>query len=207
MEDPLSCMLRDPPSKSQYKETVLTKILAFHEMELRSLAAENSKMKYLNVSLIGLRGKHHPSLSSIITTEEVRKLRPHLKFLTGDYLTYETKFNHTSQGSPLCKICHTENETICHILAICPAFNIVRSRVLREMEVLSNSSRGELNFNHVLENPERLTQFILDPTSFNLPYRLHLSDPVATPIFQLSRYICYSIKKSRMKMLEQLSKK
>ena len=31
LEDPLSCLQRDPPSKSNYKETVLTKVLAFHK--------------------------------------------------------------------------------------------------------------------------------------------------------------------------------
>lgn len=52
MEDPLSCLIRDPPSKSEYKEAVFTKILAFHEKELRNLAATNSKMNYLNVSFL-----------------------------------------------------------------------------------------------------------------------------------------------------------
>ena len=47
MEDPLSCQMRDPPSKSEYKEIVFTHILAFREKELRILAASNSKMKYL----------------------------------------------------------------------------------------------------------------------------------------------------------------
>ena len=89
LEDPLSCLQRDPPSKSCYKETVLTKISAFHENELRSKARDNDYMQYLNVSLSGLRGRHHPSLSNIITTEEVKKLRPHLKLLSGEYITYQ----------------------------------------------------------------------------------------------------------------------
>ena len=199
--------MRDPPSKSEYKETVLTHILAFHEKELRSLAASNSKMKYLNVSLAGLRGKHHPSLSNLITTEEVRKLRPHLKILTGDYLTYQTKFDQTNKGNPLCKICRNENETICHIMAICPAFNPIRNRIKDEMAELCKASKGNLDFQQISENPETLTQFILDPTSFNLIRRLNLSDPLVVQMFKLSRDICHSIHKTRTKLLEELSKK
>ena len=207
MEDPLSCLIRDPPSKSEYKEAVLTKILAFHEKELRNLAATNSKMNYLNVSLAGLRGKHHPSLSNLITTEEVRKLRPHLKILTGDYLTYQTKFEQTNQGNPLCRIYRYENETICHILAICPAFNSIRSRILYEMAEVCKTSISKVDFQLILENPETMTQFILDPTSFNLERRLNISDPIVTTMFPLSRDICYSIHKTRTKLLEELIKK
>ena len=63
LEDPLSCLQRDAPDKSVFKETVMTKITAFHEKELRIKAQSNEHMKYLNVSLSGLRGKHHPYLA------------------------------------------------------------------------------------------------------------------------------------------------
>ena len=39
--DPLKCLSRDPPKKSEYKEKVLTKITAFHEKELRQQAESN----------------------------------------------------------------------------------------------------------------------------------------------------------------------
>ena len=84
LEEPLKCLQRDPPSKSQFKEDILTKVTVFHETELRNLAKNNSRMEYMNVNLIGLRGKHHPSLANIVTVEEVKKLRPHTKLLIGD---------------------------------------------------------------------------------------------------------------------------
>ena len=61
----------DPPKKSQYKEAILTKVTAFYEAELRSEAAHNSCKDYLNVSVTGLRGRHHPALSCLFTTEQV----------------------------------------------------------------------------------------------------------------------------------------
>ena len=91
MEDPLSCLRRDPPTKSVYKEYVATKITAFYESELRQSASENSCMKYFNVSLTGLRGRAHPAILNVNSVKQVKNMRPHLKLLTGDYLTYEKR--------------------------------------------------------------------------------------------------------------------
>ena len=87
LEDPLSCLQRDHPSKSEYREHILTKVTAYHEGELRCLAARNSKMDYMNVSLTGLRGKQHTSLAKLINVDDMKKLRLHTKVLVGDYLT------------------------------------------------------------------------------------------------------------------------
>ena len=51
-------------------------------VEVRSLAARNSKMDYMNVSLTGLRGKQHPSLANIVNVVDVKKLRLHTKLMT-----------------------------------------------------------------------------------------------------------------------------
>ena len=99
LTDPLEWLRLDPPSKSTFKENILTQISAHHERGLRSLAENNSKMGYLNVSLSGLRGRHHPALANIITTYEVQKCRIHLKMLAGDFFTYEVKADQ-SGGSP-----------------------------------------------------------------------------------------------------------
>ena len=205
LEDPLSCLLKDPPSKSSFKELVITRITAFHENELRRKAAGNSQMEHLNVSLTGLRGRHHPSLSNLITTEEVKKMRPHLKFLSGDYLTYQTKFDQTGQGNPLCKVCRTENETISHIISSCPAYEEKRSKILEELSGLCLLTKNEMNLQEIRSNPKILTQLILDPTSFNLENRVHMSDPAVVPLFKLSRDLCYSIHSQRIRELKKLS--
>ena len=51
LPDPADCLQNDAPLKSEYKETVLTKITAFYEKELRQNSQSNSSMKYLNVSV------------------------------------------------------------------------------------------------------------------------------------------------------------
>ena len=70
------------------EEYILTKITAYYETSLRSKASQSSSIKYLNVSLTGLRGKRHPAVSNIVTTHDVKKSRIHIKMLAGDYLTH-----------------------------------------------------------------------------------------------------------------------
>ena len=60
--------------KSKWKTFTKTNITAFYEKELRKQALENSKMKYLNVQVLGLSGNPHPSLNNINTKQDVRKL-------------------------------------------------------------------------------------------------------------------------------------
>ena len=79
LPDPLVCLNTDAPSKAAYKEHIITKIAAYHEKQLREAAKQNSRMKYLNISMTSLRGKHHPALRLITTPHEVRKCRIHLK--------------------------------------------------------------------------------------------------------------------------------
>ena len=38
--------------------------------------------------------------------------------------------------------------------------------------------KNNVNFDKIISDPEQLCQFILDPTSLNLPIRLSLSDPL-----------------------------
>ena len=104
MWDPLECLQRDPPTRSEYKEYVLTKITSYYERELRDDAITNRCMEYLNVGMIGLRGKHHPAITNIVTPMKVQKMRPHIKMLCGNLLTYQMKGDQSGTGSPYCRL-------------------------------------------------------------------------------------------------------
>ena len=138
LEDPIVSLNRDPPTKSSYKELVATKIAAHYEHSLRQSAAQNTKMKYFNVSTIGLRGRHHSALSYMVTTQDVKLSRPHLKFLSGDFLTYKMK-SEQSGGSPRCRICVSGSEkTTSHIISSCEALESKRKSFLLEFKSLLN---------------------------------------------------------------------
>ena len=65
-------------------------------------------------------------------------------------------------------------EDIPHILSSCMAYSDIRERILLEYAQLSIKS--EFDFNCILSDSNRLTKFILDPTSLNLKRRISYSD-------------------------------
>ena len=152
LEDPISCLNRDPPPKSVFKEAVKTKVSAYYEKVLRQSAAENSLMTYLNVSTIGLRGRHHPALSNLITTREVQLSRPNIKFLAGNFLTYKIKADR-SGGSSRCRICLSgSDETVSHIIASCLGLSDERARILSEFENLCKLTKNQSLLQKVYED-------------------------------------------------------
>ena len=204
LNDPLDCMKTDPTSKSIFKENILTKICAHYERLLRDDASSNSKMKYLNVSLSGLRGRHHPALANIITTTEVQKSRIHLKMLAGDYFTYEVKSDQ-SGGSPHCRSCLDPSkpvENLQHIISICSAYSDIRERISVEYKEICSTSKSNISFEEICSDSEVFCQFVLDPASFNLTKRVHMNDPTLLPLFRLSRDYCYAVNSARITILK-----
>ena len=168
----------------------------------------NSSMSYLNVSVSGLRGKHHPAISNLLTTLDVHKSRPHLKMLCQDYLTYEKKADQ-SGGSPHCRCCSSDlleerhKESLEHILTECVAYSEVRERIMQELKSLCNKSRSRPDFENILIDRRKLCQFILDPTSLNLPSRICSNEPNLESFFRKSRDLCFSIHNRRMDILKK----
>ena len=73
--------------------------------KLRREAETNSKMTFLNVQVQGLSGIPHPALLNISNVQEVRKLRHHLKFLSGHLFILE-RLAIDNGTSPQCHICY-----------------------------------------------------------------------------------------------------
>jgi hypothetical protein len=76
-------------TKLTWNTTVKTRVTIWHEKELKRISVGNSEMQYLNVQLSSLSGRPHPVLHNISTTQDAKKLRLHLKFLTCDFLPNE----------------------------------------------------------------------------------------------------------------------
>ena len=157
-------------------------------------------MKFLNVSLTGLRGRRHPCLSNLVTTQEVRKARIHIKMLVGDYLTYEIK-SKRSGGSPICRSCEdsSTSEDLTHILVVCVAYEEIRKRIFQEFSNVC--SELKFKFEEMASMNENLCQFILDPSSLNLPKRINICDPELDKLFKISRDYCFAVNSARIKIL------
>ena len=89
---------------------------------------------YLNVKVLGLSGCPHPAIQNIFTTQDVKKLRLHVKFLTCDYLTNEMlALNHPGKD-PGCQLCpEAPTDSIEHVIMSCRATSDVRDRLLPEL--------------------------------------------------------------------------
>ena len=141
-------------------------VTSHHEAVMRLKSLSNMKLQYLNVQAIGLSGRPHPILSWVHTTQDVAIVRPHVKMLGGDYLSYAT-LAHDRGLEPHCRLCRelshhpTPAEDLVHILTRCKATAETRCRVLPD---LLNTVAKSLPDNKLLCSPthEVLTQFILD---------------------------------------------
>ena len=126
-----------------------------------------------------------------------------MKMLCGNLLTYGQKFEQSGLGSPHCRLCDSSHESISHIVASCPQFEDIRKNILIEFDEVLAESKNKVKIKDFQHSDEILTQFILDPTSLNLPQRIHLNDPIVERLFKLSRDICFSINKKRVRLLKE----
>ena len=210
LPSPLSLLESSPPaSKLSWTTLVKTKVIAWHEKHLRARAEENSKMRYLNAQLSGLSGRPHPILHNACTTQEVRKLRLHLKFLTCDYLTNDRLSKDRPYLSSKCDLCLDCTDSIEHVLASCLATTEVRGRLYPE---LVNAVAHVQPMCAILTHhppADILTQFILDCTSVNLPesFRIPVHNPDIAKIYRISRDWCYGISSERSRLLKAISNK
>ena len=92
-------------------------------------------------------------------------------------------------------------ESTQHILTECIAYTEIRERIF--LELASLCSRSGIDFKQFKDDSELLCQFILDPTSLNLPIRISVKDPNLGSYFRKSRDLCYSIHNARMKILKE----
>ena len=170
-----------------WKELVWTRVTAWHERNLRFASLTNSKMSYLNVQLLGLSGKAHPTLHHITNTLEVRKFRSHMKLLTCD-------FGHDPLKPFLCHLCGNVPLTSQHLLMTCKHTSDVTQRMMPD---LLNAIAQICPYSRLLKYiplPGLLTQFLFDCTSFNLPNDIRISpeNPNIFQIFHTSRNWCYA---------------
>ena len=194
-------------SKNTWKCLVKTKITVYYENKLRTDSKTNSKMRYLNVQLCGLSVRPHTSLLDILTTQDARKLRHHLKFLTGDFLTAERLALDQPSLDPACKLCLAPVESTEHVLVSCSATADIRQRILPE---LMNTVAHVQPNSYILNNPpaSQLAQFILDCTSINLEERIRIPahNPGVSQIFRVSRDWCYAVSSERARLLHKKQK-
>ena len=203
LPDPLLLMEQAVWPKEMWKTLVTTKVIVYHETQLREKAASNYKLEYFNVQLLSLNCHPYPAVLNIQDTREIPKMKAHLKFLTGDIDSYHNMY--IDRGvDPSCRLCSAPCEHTQHILTECSSTAEIRERLYPELVNLVSDiqpSCGLLNrsSNHLL------TQFIIDPSSMNLPntHRISSQHPRLNELFRISRDWCFSINTCRTKLLKE----
>ena len=206
LPSPLTLLQQTPViSRKDWIILVKTKVTVWYEQELRNCASANSKMRYLNVTVQGLSGQPHPALHHILSTQDAKKLRLHLKFLTCDFYCNELLSLNQPAVSPACDLCSSPVDSLEHTLVTCVAMSDIRSRLYAELvnTVLQVQPTCRLLFEP--PSPPVLTQFILDCTSLNLPdtVRIPAHNPGISKIYKISRDWCYAIGSERVRRLKQ----
>ena len=208
---PLTLLNNNCPviTKEEWSNLVKTRVTVWHEKELRGAAINNKKMKYLNVQLCGLAGHPHPILLNILNTQDAKKLRSHLKFLTCDILCNELLASNQPSLSPACQLCLCSVDNIEHIMVTCRALSEVRDRLYPELlnTVVQIHPTNDI-LHESYRTPDILTQFILDCTSTNLPdsCRIPAHNPRVSEVFRTSRDWCHAIKSERSRRLKDLKR-
>ena len=159
--------------------------------------------KYFQTKLLGLCGNLHPVMDYVYTPKDAQNMRPHLKMLAGDYLSRE-KLSRQSQSSSHCLICDSkEAETYNHIISRCRSLDAPRQILMNKLEQFCREQN--INFiDQIFNNEERTTQFILDPTSMNLPVRVNINDEVLPELMNICRNLVKGLHCLRMKQMKQL---
>lgn len=203
LPDPLSLMQQPAITKAQWKTLVKVKITAFHEAELRQRALKSESLKYFNVQLLGLTGRPHQVIMSANDKRSIEKLRIHLKFLTGDFLSY-AKLARNQGGDPYCRLCLAPVENTQHILTECRLTANVKERLYPELvNLVADISPLSSLLDRSKTPNSLLTQFIIDPASMNLPnsHRISYQHPRLPDLYRLSRDWCYAVFKCRGHLL------
>ena len=166
-------------------------------------------MQYLNVQITGLCGHPHPALRNIFTSQDVKKLRHHLKFLIGDFIDNYRLAADQPNRSPACDLCDAPEDTIEHVLVVCRATHTVRERLLHDLLNIVAKVQPMCSILSNNTTPHILTQFIIDCSSLNLPgnFRIPAHNPDITEVFRLSRDWAFGIISERTKLLKKLAER
>ena len=130
--------------------------------------------------------------------------------LAGDYLCYD----HLAKDrglDPACRLCQpllphpAPAEDMIHLLTVCRATADTRSRIIPDLlncivrHFPNNNLLSNLSHNH-------LSQFILDPTSLNLPLNIRIQPchPDLCHVMTTCRNLCFALHRDRIRQLKHM---
>ena len=116
------------------------------------------------------------------------------------YFCWEDQHQHVASATPFRQrqSYWVTLSSMIHLLTRCRGTAEIRTKITSD---LLNTIAEHFPFNGLLNNHphDRLTQFILDPTSINLPMTIRIppDHPALLAILQACRKLCYSVHRDR----------
>ena len=209
LPDPLT-ILSTPSSKHSFNKAVKSKITDFWEQKLRSDAALLSSLEYFKPQFYSLSKPHPIWTSAGNNPHEAEKACCQARMLSGRFWSCWLARHWLGDPSGSCSLptCHLDPTpgTLTHILLYCEDLSVTRQRVFF---LWSEYLRDKPYLFPVVErytvdcpDTERM-QFILDCTVLPDVIDLHqqLGKMVHDSLLYLTRTLCYSIDKTRSKLM------
>ena len=95
---------------------------------------------------------------------------------------------------------------VSHVIVSCQRLATERNNIFCEYKNLCTLTKNNICFDEILKSEEITCQFILDPSSLNLPVRVSSYDPILPQFYRLSRDMCFILDKTRIGLLRQMEK-
>ena len=199
-------LLDQPPNKESFKSTLRQKIADYWQDLLRNKVRnddeEMSSLKYFQPKFMSLLCPH-PILTTAGHSYDTNKMIIQLRMLSGRYRVGALLKHFRSGHTGICELCGSEEEDLSHILEPrCPLLMERRILLLEyARSILQQSSTCSVIFEDILTT-DNFVQFILDCSV--LPVVIHAAqhDKTVLPLlFKISRTWCYSMHRTRLKLL------
>ena len=184
-----------PPSKLQWKKCVKRALEDFWTEKLRSDAAEQSSMRYLNLKVCVVGSPHHVWSSCGSQPFDSHRAAVKAKLLVGKYplQTIVSRFSPSKDAT--CLLCDLEAETRAHFLLHCNKLQAARQPWMEKILLHHNIDQIPGREDDV----EKLVSYILDPSSG--PVRPLAVDELMY-LENTSRRLCYALHAERSDLLD-----
>ena len=202
-------LLQKPFEKTTFKSLIKLKISDYWQTQYRKKSADLSSLRYFKPDFMSLL-KPHPILKTVSHSYDVNKMVIQLRMLSGRYRVGSLLKHFSPSHSGLCELCGLEIEDLPHLLIPrCPSLQERRALLLEySRTVLHGSTVCSTIFENILkaEEEELFVQFLLDCSV--LPPVIsgaQLDKEVLPLLFKITRTWCYSLHRTRLKLLGRWS--
>jgi hypothetical protein len=198
-------LLEDPPAQPAYKKLIKSHVIDYWEKLLRAEASPMLSLTNFCPKFMSLQ-RPHPIWTTVGSNPyEVTKAIQQARLLSGRYRTeaLASHWSNNPDGYCLAPDCSNILETVKHILLECPAYSENRKRLKTVWQSSDDRVIDTLTSEALSGTDEYLLQFILDcsilPNVISSTQK-H-SSLILDKLFYLTRTWCFSIHRSRMKLL------